>query len=235
MSAGAAVYTTSRGKNKKHKAKNDSKKASANSATRLNTALSASAKELLACPEEKKPRLAGLGSVSFKAKLAREVELRTRAAARCSNPACPSEVAASGAATAQKSLERLPKSFADLDGNPTLVNVPARAPLQRCACTLASYCGAECQRAHWGVHKAPCKEKRADMVAVEAASARAAAELVAEAEKSGAGGAGGGGGGSGVVTSSRKGAPPFAPANAETAKEVPVVDEDEEEEEESES
>lgn len=212
MSAGAAVYTTSRGKNKKHKAKNDSKKASANSATRLNTALSASAKELLACPEEKKPRLAGLGSVSFKAKLAREVELRTRAAARCSNPACPSEVAASGG------------------GGGTA----PRAPLQRCACTLASYCGAECQRAHWGAHKAPCKEKRADMVAVEAASARVAAELVAEAGKSGAqgGGAGGGGGGSGVI--SRKGAPPFAPANAETAKEVPVVDEGEEEEEDGE-
>jgi hypothetical protein len=221
MSAGAAVYTTNRGKNKKHKATDASKKGSANQATRLNTALAAN--KLLFSPveEERQPGMRGLGSSSFKAKLAREVELRARATVRCSNPGCPFELAAAARAAA---------AAADAPPPPP-PPAAARPALQRCACTLASYCGADCQRAAWPAHKAQCKEKRADLEAVAAAREKAAAELVAEEEAERAARALGGGGGGGGRGSARQ-PPPPATAAAAPAEDGEVDRGDEEEEEE---
>ena len=35
-----------------------------------------------------------------------------------------------------------------------------KADFKRCACKTVSYCNAECQRAHWRVHKADCPARK---------------------------------------------------------------------------
>ena len=149
----ASVYTTARGKNKKHKAKDASKNSAQCKVNKFDGDL---AKDLKNAREEAlvsdltKPTTSGLTSASFRLRQEQEQRLRAAALLKCSNITCNN------------------------GGNGGAVT------LSRCACHLASYCTGTCQREDWEAHKSKCKEKRKEMA--EIAQVLALARERAEAE-----------------------------------------------------
>ena len=88
----ASVYTTARGKNKKNKAKDQSKNGAQCRANKFDSDF---AKELGVVKEETlgpqlAPKVSGLTSTAYRLRMEREQRLREQALLTCSNPACPS-------------------------------------------------------------------------------------------------------------------------------------------------
>jgi hypothetical protein len=181
----ASVYTTARGKNKKHKAKDASKNGAQCRTNKFDADFCRDLKSTLegATLEEKAPAVASLASSAFRQRMEREGRLREQAETKCSCPTCPS-----------LSLPRaMDGGGGSGDGGcgggggggggcgEDAVKPPV-VVLQRCACHLAAYCCVECQRAHWADHKAICKAKRAEMAEVAVAKALALAKAEAEAK-----------------------------------------------------
>ena len=194
----ASVYTTARGKNKKHKAKDASKNGAQCRANKFDSDF---ARELGMVKEEAlgaaalKPLTGGLTSTAFRLRMEHEQRQRELALRECSNPACPLRAEA-GAEGAGGSGGESGGAGGGGGGGGGGASPPVA--LQRCACHLASYCSAQCQREAWDAHKAQCKAKRAEMAEIAAAvalararaeeEARAAAEaLLAEHEGEGKG------------------------------------------------
>lgn len=173
----ASVYTTARGKNKKAKAKDQSKDFRNNCATKLNANL----KDDLISTVAPTTRVADLGagaliSQRYRARLDADKALRAAAAIACSYSACTTTLSDAPAADAS-----------DAPAAGAASGVPAADAAARvlltCPCKHAAYCDAACQRAHWLEHKAFCKEKRAELATIAAleASAREAAERASAA------------------------------------------------------
>jgi hypothetical protein len=98
----ASVYTTARGKNKKNKAKDQSKNGAQCRANKFDSDL---AKEMGVVKEETlgaalEPRVSGLTSTAYRLRMENERRLREQALHTCSNPACPSAPTRAEAAAA---------------------------------------------------------------------------------------------------------------------------------------
>jgi hypothetical protein len=161
----AQAYVTSRGKNKKHKAKDQGKDSRNNAAMKLNQDLV----KALAPTEDYTPRVlkiaggggligskssgAGAGSSDSRLKAERERLMRALAERSCAGPDCPTKASRSSDASADTA-----------------------ASLKKCPCQLAAYCSTECQKKHWEDHKDTCKERRKEMALADAAAATAAAK-----------------------------------------------------------
>lgn len=176
----ASVYTTHRGKNKKNKAKDQSKNSAQCKVNKFDGDLAADkAKVLEDSLGEVQPKFAvsGLTSTAFRLRQEHEQRLRDRSLLICSSPSCPHAAPEAGGAS-----EGEPAAGGGGSGGGGS-SEPPKLTLQRCTCHLASYCSPACQRSDWDQHKAICKAKRAENLAIAEAIERAKekAELEAKA------------------------------------------------------
>jgi hypothetical protein len=156
-----------RGKNKKNKAKDQSKDGANNRATKQNAQLKAFvAKAAPPVVTRFQPAAAGVASKTHAAKLERELAMRAAAAQTCSALKCP----------------RLAADAAEGAGG---AGAPVLSKCTGCA-GHAAYCSTTCQASHWPDHKDFCKAKKAELVEIAKFEAMRARREAAEAERAAA-------------------------------------------------